>query len=187
MFSRLSNRVFSTFTKQHNNVRSLHTTTRTSTKSSNVFKTSNLLLFGLVATGTVTYYTIKQYNNDNDNISLVNTAYADAPETEVSGKQGLSPNEFRPFRVKEIKPYNYNSNIIVLDVEDPNKPLNLPCASFILTKANIDGKDVIRPYTPINQYEPGVINLLIKKYETGVMSKHLHSLKCGDTIDIKGK
>jgi len=76
-----------------------------------------------------------------------------------------------------------------VEVDDPSKPLNLPCASFILTKAPIgeNGKDVMRPYTPINPHELGVLNLMIKNYpEKGTMSKHIHSKKVGHTIDIKG-
>jgi len=44
----------------------------------------------------------------------------------------------------------------------------------------------MRPYTPINQHEVGVLNLLIKKYEQGNVSKFVHSLKVGDKADIKG-
>lgn len=50
-----------------------------------------------------------------------------------------------------------------------------------------DGKDVIRPYTPVSSPDtPGHIDFLIKRYENGAMTKHIHSLKPGDALAIKG-
>jgi len=62
----------------------------------------------------------------------------------------------------------------------------MPTASFILTRATIGGKEVIRPYTPIEQTQNGVVKLLIKRYDQGTMSKYISSLKVGDVLDIKG-
>jgi len=49
-----------------------------------------------------------------------------------------------------------------------------------------DGKEVVRPYTPINTKVDGSMTLLIKKYDQGVMSKHVHNLREGDQLEIKG-
>lgn len=183
MFSRISNRLITNSTRQFSTV-SKQVLPQTSK--------SSVLLYSIVGASLATVGSYCIYNNYHSITnftpsSVLGSVHADAPETtDASGRQGLSPKEFREFTVKEVKPYNYNSNIIVFDVEDPNKPLNLPCASFILTQANIDGKDVARPYTPIDQSEPGVLNLLVKKYPTGAMSSHIHSLKQGDKLQIKG-
>ncbi|EEB89924.1 hypothetical protein MPER_11931, partial [Moniliophthora perniciosa FA553] len=49
------------------------------------------------------------------------------------------------------------------------------------------GKPIIRPYTPISPADqPGELTLLIKRYDQGNASKHIHSLKEGDTLAIKG-
>jgi cytochrome-b5 reductase len=49
------------------------------------------------------------------------------------------------------------------------------------------GKPVIRPYTPVTTPDAeGHVDFLVKKYENGVMSKHIHSLKPGDSLAIKG-
>jgi cytochrome-b5 reductase len=75
----------------------------------------------------------------------------------------------------------------VFELKDKNASLNLPVASYLVTKfKGADGKDVIRPYTPINQHEPGQLTLLIKDYPQGVMSRHIHSMKVGDSLEIKG-
>ena len=50
-----------------------------------------------------------------------------------------------------------------------------------------NGKPIIRPYTPISPPDaPGELALLVKKYETGNMSKYFFTLKEGDTLAIKG-
>jgi len=49
------------------------------------------------------------------------------------------------------------------------------------------GKPIIRPYTPVSSSDlPGELHFLIKRYENGNASKHIHSLKEGETLAIKG-
>ena len=55
--------------------------------------------------------------------------------------------------------------------------------------AMIEGKkdQVVRSYTPITGDEnPGYFDLLIKSYPTGNISKHMATLKIGQTIKVKG-
>ncbi|KAI4214772.1 MAG: hypothetical protein LQ351_002848 [Letrouitia transgressa] len=48
-------------------------------------------------------------------------------------------------------------------------------------------KEVVRSYTPISSDEnPGYVDLLIKAYPTGNISKHVSNLKIGETLKIKG-
>lgn len=70
----------------------------------------------------------------------------------------------------------------------------LPVASCVVVKASdpealkdAKGKPIIRPYTPISRPDlPGELHLLVKKYDAGNASKHIHSLNEGDTLAIKG-
>ncbi|KAJ3274645.1 hypothetical protein HDV01_002487 [Terramyces sp. JEL0728] len=72
--------------------------------------------------------------------------------------------------------------------------LGLPIASCVLTKyqdgVKADGKpnNVIRPYTPIEDpaQKTDYFDLIIKCYPDGKMTKHIHSLKVGDQLEIKG-
>lgn len=62
-------------------------------------------------------------------------------------------------------------------------------AAAIITKykAPDQEKPTIRPYTPVSdEGDKGHMDLLVKVYPQGNMSKHLHSLKPGQTLDIKG-
>ncbi len=55
--------------------------------------------------------------------------------------------------------------------------------------AMIEGqpKEVVRSYTPISGDEnPGYFDLLIKSYPTGNISKHMATLKIGQTLKVKG-
>ena len=63
----------------------------------------------------------------------------------------------------------------------------MPVASAILVRApGEDGKPVVRPYTPLAGDDKGHFDLLVKVYEQGKMSQHIHGLKPGQTLDVKG-
>lgn len=73
------------------------------------------------------------------------------------------------------------------DLEDPKQELALPVASAILVRApGEDGKPVVRPYTPLAGDDKGHFDLLVKYYDQGKMSKYIHNLKPGQTLDVKG-
>ena len=104
----------------------------------------------------------------------------------------LAKDAFKEFTLKEIKPYNHDSSILVFELPDGTAS-GLSTASAVLLKAageglkGSDGKEVIRPYTPISTPETkGHIDFLIKRYEDGNMSKHATALKTGDKLAIKG-
>uniref|UniRef100_A0A914CA97 NADH-cytochrome b5 reductase n=1 Tax=Acrobeloides nanus TaxID=290746 RepID=A0A914CA97_9BILA len=77
-----------------------------------------------------------------------------------------------------------------------NHILGLPVGQHIYMSANIDGKLVVRPYTPISSDDDqGFVEFMIKVYfkdvnpkfpDGGKMSQHLESLKIGDTMDFRG-
>lgn len=74
--------------------------------------------------------------------------------------------------------------------------LGLPVGQHVYLSAKIDGKLVVRPYTPISSDDDlGYVDLMIKVYFRGVnpkfpdggkMSQHLEQMKIGDTIDFRG-
>ncbi|KAM3587368.1 uncharacterized protein V6R79_003369 [Siganus canaliculatus] len=74
--------------------------------------------------------------------------------------------------------------------------LGLPIGQHIYLSAKIDGKLVVRPYTPVSSDDDkGFVDLVVKIYfkdvhpkfpEGGKMSQYLESLKINDTIDFRG-
>lgn len=99
----------------------------------------------------------------------------------------LDPNGFRPLKLSKIDHYNHNTNIFRFSFDDPKAKYNGKTASCVVLRAMINGKEVIRPYTPISRPNTvGHLEFIIKNYPNGTMSKHVHQLKQGDTIEIKG-
>ncbi len=77
-----------------------------------------------------------------------------------------------------------------------NHKFGLPIGQNIQVKANIDGEDVIRAYTPVSSDDDvGHMDLLIKVYfknvhpkfpNGGLMSQYIHGLEVGQTLDMRG-
>lgn len=78
----------------------------------------------------------------------------------------------------------------------PDHVLGLPIGQHIYLSARIDGKLVVRPYTPVSSDDDkGYVDLVVKIYfkdvhpkfpEGGKMSQYLESLRISDTIDFRG-
>lgn len=103
--------------------------------------------------------------------------------------KGLDPTKFQTYKLDDILPVSHDTKIFRFVFDNPDAELNLDIASCLVTKAIIDGKPVVRPYTPLNKphVTKGHLDLLVKEYsQGGVMSKHIHSLKIGDTLEMKG-
>lgn len=122
----------------------------------------------------------------------------------------FSPSEFRSFTVngleatvlfniltfainqlEKIERVNHNVSLFRFKLPNETDIAGLPVASCVVFRSKItkDGKteEVIRPYTPTSvETLKGYVDFVIKDYPQGVMSRHVHSMKVGDTIDIKG-
>ncbi|KAJ5659677.1 hypothetical protein N7507_006128 [Penicillium longicatenatum] len=130
------------------------------------------------------------------NASLRNEAFAEHPKPcggpggpgrgpggGVGGRMGFST-----LRLESSQQVNHNTKRLRFRLPDPNSNAGLGLTSFILTfhKPKDAWLPVIRPYTPINNFdEPGYIELLVKKYPNGRASSYLHSLKPGDTLKVR--
>jgi cytochrome-b5 reductase len=101
----------------------------------------------------------------------------------------LKPTEFQEFKLSEKTVLSHNTAIYRLELPRPTDILGLPIGQHISLAATIEGqpKEVVRSYTPITSDEDkGHVDLLIKSYPTGNISKHVANLKIGDTIKVKG-
>jgi len=68
-----------------------------------------------------------------------------------------------------------------------NDILGLPIGQHVSIAANIDGKEVVRSYTPVSSdLNTGFFDLLIKSYPTGNISRYIAELKIGQSIRAKG-
>lgn len=73
-------------------------------------------------------------------------------------------------------------------LENNESTMGLPIASCVVCKyTDTDGKDVIRPYTPIsNDSTKGRFELLVKKYPKSKMGTHIFQLRSGEELLFKG-
>lgn len=93
----------------------------------------------------------------------------------------------------KVEPYNHNTASYTFELP-PGTDSGLSVASALVVKAAEEGgcvddkgKPVIRPYTPVTAPNvEGKLELLIKRYEGGKMSQHIHGLKPGQSLAIKG-
>ncbi|KAF8988329.1 NADH-cytochrome b5 reductase [Podila verticillata] len=99
----------------------------------------------------------------------------------------LDPNAFVDFKLKRVEKLTPNTSRFVFELAE-NQALGLNVTSCVVTKfIKEDGKPVIRPYTPTSDHDHvGEFDFVIKRYENGLMSSHIHGLKVGDTLAIKG-
>ncbi|KAH9255579.1 hypothetical protein BASA81_006409 [Batrachochytrium salamandrivorans] len=105
-------------------------------------------------------------------------------------KIAFSPSEFRPFLLEKTEQLTANTTRQRFALQSPEHETGLTVASCVVAKAEIDGKAVVRPYTPISLNEQrGFVELLIKSYPApgGLMSRHIQQLKPGqDSLEMKG-
>lgn len=111
----------------------------------------------------------------------------DAATTAPPPKPALNPAEFRPFRVRSVETVTHNTKRITFDLASPDQEMGLQVASCLLARAKVDGKSVVRPYTPTNLNEQrGYLELVIKGYPAGKLSKHMVELQPGDEVEMRG-
>lgn len=99
----------------------------------------------------------------------------------------LLPNEFKKFPLIEKTRVSHNSCIYRFGLPKSTDRLGLPIGQHISIGAVIDGKEIVRSYTPIStDDELGYFDLLIKTYEQGNISRHVELKKIGETIEVRG-
>lgn len=63
----------------------------------------------------------------------------------------------------------------------------MPIGQHVSVRANIDGKDVMRSYTPTSlSSDLGYFELMIKSYPTGTLSKWFGELQVGQMVEMRG-
>jgi len=100
----------------------------------------------------------------------------------------FSQSEFRQFPLINVYDESHDTKVLRFALPHADTELNLPVASCVTLRfVGKDGKDVIRPYTPISKStQQGYFEILVKKYKGSQMGTHLFSLKKGDAVDAKG-
>jgi len=119
-------------------------------------------------------------------IVYVYTSYSSKPVT-----KGLKKGEWREFKLGKRVNVSHNTVRFIFDLPSKNAILGLPVGKHILVRVpdfkDDQGEYITRPYTPVSSdNDLGFFELVIKIYETGILTKRLDKLKVGDVIEAKG-
>lgn len=99
----------------------------------------------------------------------------------------LDPSIWKEFPLQKKNQVSPNTAIYTFKLPHAEDVLGLPIGQHISVSADINGKNIVRSYTPISrQNARGRFELIIKTYEKGNISRHVASLKIGDTLRVKG-
>ncbi|KAK7206797.1 NADH-cytochrome b5 reductase [Myxozyma melibiosi] len=106
----------------------------------------------------------------------------------ISASSPVFTGEFVDLTLTDIKKVTDSTSIFTFSFDDKDAVSGLVTASALLVKyVTAKGNNVIRPYTPISDTEQkGSLDLLVKEYPEGKASKHIHQLKPGDKLAMKG-
>ncbi|KAG4305962.1 hypothetical protein PORY_000872 [Pneumocystis oryctolagi] len=96
--------------------------------------------------------------------------------------------EWIDLTLSKIIDFNHNCKIFRFDLPTKDSVSGLHIASALLTKVDRpEMPPIIRPYTPISSEDAkGYLDLLVKKYDNGPMSSHIHNMKVNDKLSFSG-
>ncbi|KAF9455708.1 NADH-cytochrome b5 reductase [Collybia nuda] len=99
----------------------------------------------------------------------------------------LNPNAWQEYPLEKKIKVSPNTAIYRFTLPHAQDVLGLPVGQHISVSAEINGKEIVRSYTPVsNDDDRGHFDLLIKTYEKGNISRHISLLKIGDNLRVKG-
>ncbi|KAK9727357.1 Nitrate reductase [NADH] 1 [Basidiobolus ranarum] len=108
----------------------------------------------------------------------------------------LSPLKYTAFPLIEKIVLSKDTRLFRLGLPSPKHRMGLPLGKHILLRAKINGRTIVRPYTPVStEADLGHLDLAVKVYFKGThpkypnggkFSQYLDSLEIGDTVEVKG-
>eukprot|EP01135_Chromosphaera_perkinsii_P000393 Nk52_evm40s78 gene=Nk52_evmTU40s78 len=111
-------------------------------------------------------------------------------------KVALNPKEKIAFKLVKKTKLSHDTRLFRFALQSPEHILGLPIGKHMSLSARIDGKPVVRYYTPVScDDDVGYFDLVVKVYfrdvhpkfpEGGKMSQHLEAMNIGDSIDVRG-
>jgi hypothetical protein len=107
----------------------------------------------------------------------------------------LDPKKKIPFTLTKRVELSPDTLLLRFGLQSPQHVLGLPVGQHMFFSAKVDGKLVMRAYTPTSSdHDVGHFDLVVKVYrpqlpqfpDGGIMSQHLGRMQVGDAIDVKG-
>lgn len=100
----------------------------------------------------------------------------------------LIPDQFQEFPLIMKTNLTHNTALYRFGLPGADDVLGLPIGQHISIRAEIEGKEILRSYTPtsLDTDAKGCFELLVKTYEKGNISKVIGELNIGDKIQVRG-
>jgi len=116
-----------------------------------------------------------------------------APKTAAAAPKALDPKKWVSFPLIEREDINHNTRRYRFGLPTALHDLGLPVGQHIFIKGSVEGKPVMRAYTPLG-HGPGYVDFVIKAYfpleprfpNGGILTMHMETLAIGDTLQFKG-
>lgn len=109
-------------------------------------------------------------------------------QSKNKNKPVLDKEKMQEFPLISKTVLTHNTAVYRFGLPKPDQVLGLPIGQHISVQANINGKDIVRSYTPtsLDSDAVGFFELLIKSYEKGNISKYFAELQIGDKVKVRG-
>lgn len=105
----------------------------------------------------------------------------------TAAKIALDKDNWQHFSLIEKTPVSSNTAIYRFELPTQEHILGLPIGQHISVQAEINGKNIMRSYTPVSSDDDkGYFDLMIKSYPQGNISKYIGEMNVGDTLEVKG-
>ncbi|KAG0020878.1 hypothetical protein BGZ81_009149 [Podila clonocystis] len=136
-------------------------------------RTNRIMIGTAAAVGFGTYY----LQSSQQQGSLIN------PFSFLFGSSNLTNDRWTKLQLTKITPVSDSTSIFEFRL---NKPMTIPICSAIYVKD--DEIQAMRAYTPVHYSlrDQPVLQLLVKRYSEGQVSRFMHSARVGQQIEMRG-
>lgn len=105
----------------------------------------------------------------------------------ITKTPSINPIDWTTLQFMYKKPLSPDTALYRFKLKNANEILNIPVGHYVDVRAFINGKEEIRHYTPIYATENiGHLDLIVKTYPKGRVSKYFTLLKPGNYMEFKG-
>lgn len=142
-------------------------------RQQSIRRTNRIMVGTAAAVGFGTYY----LQSSQQQGSLIN------PFSFLFGSSNLTNDRWTPLQLTKITPVSDSTSIFEFKL---NKPMTIPICSAVYVKD--DEIQAMRAYTPVHYSlkDQPVIQLLVKRYSEGQVSRFMHSARLGQKIEMRG-
>lgn len=107
--------------------------------------------------------------------------------TAYKRRRSLYPNKWTALELEDQTLISKNTALYRFKLKTRLESLDIPAGHHVAVRVPIDGKDEIRYYNPISsKLEDGHLDLVVKTYVDGKVSRYFAGLSTGDTVDFMG-